>query len=132
MLYYINALYCEYDLNSLKTDLSNVKSTFLIPSVLRRGKNFLKTAPEICLYTVTTLSLKKLLKGDSYFAKFENGLRNLEDALRFGTLCEFNDDHLTTFLNEDRQQTTQELTGKLGCNYKVIVNLFIPLGLLET
>ena len=66
-----------------------------------------------------------------WFAKFKNGNFDIDDTPCSRRPSEFDKDHLKAFLEEESHQTSRELTKKMNCDQKMILNHLYSINFAE-
>ena len=66
-----------------------------------------------------------------WFAKFKNSNFDINNTPRSGRPSEFDKEHLKALLKEESHQTSRELTKKMNCDQKTILNHLHSMGFAE-
>lgn len=104
----------------------NIHFRHLLYFGFRRGQNATEVVRDICtVYGDDVISDRA---GRRWFAKFNHGDFELDDAPRSGRPSQFDDGRLVELLKEDSRQTSKELGEKIGCSQRTIINHLHSLG----
>ena len=85
-----------------------------------RGQTAAEAALDICMvYGDGVISESTARK---WFAKFKTGNFDIDDTPRSGRPSEFDEDHLKALLKQESCQTSRDLSEKMNCDQKTILN----------
>ena len=104
---------------------------YLLFFAFHRGQKAAEAAWDICMVYGEGVTVIGESTARKWFAKFKNGNFDIDNAPRSGRSSEFDEDHLKALLKEESRQTSRELTEKINCDQKTILNHLHSMGFAE-